>query len=364
MQFELPDQEVKLYDEQSWYASLQARWLLWDGGMRKGKREQALAGVDAARASLRRTDLEVIDSVTRLYYGAVMAAQVRKVGEDTLARMEATLNLTETMYKEGAGSVNKTDFLDNKVMVETLRSAVALLEKNEAAAQAALAYTIGLAWNDTVKPTDQEIPFEPSRTDLEALVSDAYAFSPDWKRLEAGIRAAEGSLREAKSGHYPRLAVTGDLHKWWNDYDKGYATDENKEGWTVAVGLELPLFRGGLTRSKVREARARLNKIEQERILLREGIGLQVRDIVLGLNAAQKRYQATLNAMTSATENRGLNTRAYQNDLVETEDVIRAQLMEAFMSVQHYKMRYDHAELRSKLSLVVGAEVNQTLAGE
>jgi hypothetical protein len=42
--------------------------------------------------------------------------------------MNATLNLTETMYKEGSGRVKKTDWLNNKVMVDTLTSMVALLD--------------------------------------------------------------------------------------------------------------------------------------------------------------------------------------------------------------------------------------------
>ena len=50
----------------------------------------------------------------------MLARQLHQVGKDTLARMEATLSLTETMYKEGSGKVKKTDYLDNKVMVESL----------------------------------------------------------------------------------------------------------------------------------------------------------------------------------------------------------------------------------------------------
>jgi outer membrane protein len=362
-QFPIPEQDIKLMDEDSWVASLNAQWLLFDGGMRKGLREQAKAGVQVAQQESRRTDLQIINSVKRLYYGAVMARQVHQVGKDTLARMEATLNLTETMYKEGSGKVKKTDYLGNKVMVETLRSAVALLDKNETMAQAALAYTMGLSWNASVIPATEEIPFEPSGMELDRLVSTAYEFSPDWKSLEAGIRAAEGALDEAKSGHYPKIALTGEVHKWWNDYGAGIATEENKEGWTVGIGMELPLFQGFLTRNKVKEMRARLEKIREERFLLSEGIGLQVRDIFLGLGAAEKRFQATLDAMKSAEENRDLNTRAYQNDLVETEEVIKAQLMEAFMSAQHYKMRYDHAELLSQLNVVVGTEVQKQIQG-
>ena len=91
--------------------------------------------------------------------------------------------------------------------------------------------------------------------------------------------------------------------------------------------------------------------------MLREGIGLQIKDLVLNLNAAQKAYQATFDAMKAAEENRDLNVRAYQNELVETEKVIRAQLMEALMSAQHYKTCYDHVVLQSQLATVVGAEV-------
>ena len=363
-EFPIPEQDIRLMDEDSFLASISAQWLIWDGGMRKGLRQQAQAAVDVAHQDVRRTDLEVYDSVVRLYYGAVMARQIAQVGVDTLARMEATLSLTETMYKEGSGTVMKTDYLDNKVMVETLRATVALLEKNVTLAQAALAYTLGFGWKDSVIPINKEIPYAKSSVDLDALVSNAYSFSPDWKSLEAGIRAAEGVLIEAKSGHYPKLAITGELHRWWNDYDAGAASAENKEGWTVGVGIELPLFEGFLVKNKRKEALARLKKMEEEKILLREGIGLRVREVFIGLEASEKRHQATFDAMISAVENRDLNTRAYQNDLVETEDVIRAQLMEAFMTAQHYKMRYDHMALLSKLKLLVGAEVTRLIQGD
>ncbi len=60
-------------------------------------------------------------------------------------------------------------------------------------------------------------------------------------------------------------------------------------------------------------------------------------------------------------ENRDLNTRAYQNELVDTEKVIRAQLMEALMTVQHLKVRYDHFAIQSQLEVVVGNEVVRQL---
>lgn len=103
----VPEQDIKLMDRNSYRAELRADLLVYDGGMRAGVREQTGGNLEMMRQEARRTDLEVMDSVRRFYHGAVLARQLHQLGKDSLARMEATLRLTETMYKEGAGAVKK-----------------------------------------------------------------------------------------------------------------------------------------------------------------------------------------------------------------------------------------------------------------
>jgi len=361
--FPIPEQNIKVVDNDIESTSIDLKWLIFDGGMRKGLREQSGGQLEMMRQEARRTDLEITDAVKRFYWGAVLAGQLRQLGDDTLSRLEVTLRLTESLYKAGSGQVTKADYLDNQVMVESVRAMVASLEKNEKMAQAALANTMGLPWNVSVKPSAEEIPFQPYTGNLEELVSTSYQFSPDWGKLEAGLQAAEGAVTTAKSDYYPKLALTGELHRWWNDgYNAGLATPQDKTGWIAGVGIEVPLFNGFLTRNRVSEARARVNQLKETQILLREGLGLQVKDLVLGLDAALKADQATARAMKSAQDNRDLNTRAYENGLVETDKVIRAQLVEALMSAQHYAARYQYTALLSQLNLIVGTEVQQKLS--
>ncbi len=197
--------------------------------------------------------------------------------------MEATLRLTESMYQGGAGKVTKADYLDNQVMVETIRAMVAELEKKEAMSQAALANSSGLDWKSSIQPASEEIPFEPYLGQLQELVATSYQFSPDWNKLEAGLRAAEAGQATAKSGYYPKLALTGELRRGWNGgSDSGFATSQNLNGWTAGIGLKIPIFEGFLTRNQVGEARARLDQIKQNEFLLRDGIALQIKDCLLG----------------------------------------------------------------------------------
>jgi outer membrane protein TolC len=360
--FPIPAQDVKLMSPLTESVSGDFKWLLFDGGMRKGYSEQSLGATNVAKAEVRRTDMELTENVIRLYYGAVLARQLHQLGKDTLERMEATLTMTESIYKDGSGTVNKTDYLDNKVVTETVRSVVAPLEANEASAEAALAYTIGLSWKSTVIPKDEQIPFQPYTGNLDELVSTAYEFNPDWAEIDAGLKAFEGERATAASGYFPKIGLKGELHKRWNSYDGGLSTSNNKDGWSVDLGVEIPIFDGFLTRARVAEARAKINQLKEKKLLLAEGLGLQLRSMFQDLGASEKVVQATQDAAASAKDDTDLTLRGYQTGLVATEKVIRAQLQEALVAAAHDKAVYDHRVLQARIDLVVGKSVQAELS--
>jgi outer membrane protein len=360
-QFNVPQQNVKLFDKRNLLASLNLTYPLYTGGLRGAKVDQAEKGIEVAKQEVRRTELQIIYDTKKMYYGAVLAKKVLQIARDTLGRLETTLQFTEHLYKAGSGKVKKTDYLKNKAIVENARSMVALLENNEKLAKAGLINTMGLDWQTTIALTAQVIPYAPFKSDLSNLVNTSYQFNPDWAKLKAGLEAAEAKIREERSGHLPIIALTGSLNHIANPYDQGLATARNKDSWAVGIALELPIFSGFLTQHKIKAARANLEKIKEEKVLLREGIALQVKDSSLRLMRAQQQQKAAKEAMLAATENRELNERAYQNELVETKDVLEAQLMESSMEAEYHKILYDHIEAQAQLELIVGTEVNKLI---
>lgn len=357
----VPEQNVKLMDRRNFVATLNATLPLYTGGQVSALVRQAEQGMRAAREEARRTDLQIIYDTTRYYQGALLARQLLQVGRDTLSRMEVTLELTENLYTKGSGRVKKTDYLRNKTVVEAIRSTVTALEANENLAKAALTNSMGVPWDTPIGLADGELPFNAVPIAVNELVGGTYRFNPDWARLEAGLEAAAAKIDEAHSGHLPKIALTGSLNRIVNSYDQGIVTRSNRESWTVGIGMELPLFNGLRTSAEVREARARLARLKEQQVLLKEGLALQVKHLALQLQRAQDQKTATEAAAAAAEENRSLNERAYQEELVETKDVIEAQLMESLMKAQHLKTLYDHLEAKANLNFVVGKEVEQLM---
>jgi outer membrane protein len=357
----IPAQDVKLMDRDNGVASLNLLYPLYTGGLRPALKKQAESGVAAARQEVRRTDLQVVYDVKRFYYGAVLAKRLRRITSEALDRMQVTLDLTESLYKGGSAKVKKTDYLRNKTVVEALRSTLAMLKGSERLAIAALTNAVGLGWEQEVDVSETDLPYRPYDGDLRKLVAGAYAFNPDWKRLEEGIRASEARVDEKKAGHLPKIALIGTLTHIENSFDQGIVTPENRNSWTAGVAMELPIFNGFRTTAEVREARARLERLRQQKILLRDGIALQVKDVFLQLVRSQEQRQAMETAARTAEENRDLNERAYQEELVETKDVIEAQLVESFMKASNEKTLYDQLEAQARLEYVVGTEIEAAL---
>ena len=137
----------------------------------------------------------------------------------------------------------------------------------------------------------------------------------------------------------------------------------NKSNWTVGIGVDIPIFEGFRVSNQEREARANLQKLQHQLALLRQGIAMEIKNTCLDLLKTQKQQKSTHDAFLAARENRELNVKAYQEELVETKEVIESQMMEALFSGQYQKSLYDHVEALAKLDFVIGSEAGHLLPG-
>jgi len=78
-----------------------------------------------------------------------------------------------------------------------------------------------------------------------------------------------------------------------------------------------------------------------------------VKDVFIQMSRAVDQKGAMAEAAKAAEENRDLNERAYQEEMVETKDVIEAQLVESLMKANYEKTLYDHMDAQARLDFVV-----------
>lgn len=358
-QTQLPiNMDIKIADRDSVFSQIKMQYPLYVGGKISAITEQASLGRKIAQEGKRRTKNQVIYDVKRYYYGVVLTKQLKKLSHDTLERMQFIEELTSRLYQGGSMHVKKTDYLRSKLSVSLIESLDEKIGQKEAMAKAALLNAMGLSWQTDLDVSDTNLKEPVMNERMKELVDNAYKFNPDYTTLKLAIDVKKAKVEESKSDYLPHVGLTASAQNIYNDYDYGMVNDTNKNSWTIGIGATWSLFNGMRTSNEVEQSKLEKIKLEQTKVLLEEGLALQVKQAFLEMKSSYKQFTILNEAVENARENRELNTRAYQEDMVETKDVIEAQFFESYTQGDFYRAEYAHAVARAKLDFVVGTAVD------
>jgi outer membrane protein TolC len=348
--------DTKLFARDVTRAGLNLTYPLYTGGKQDAITGMAKKGVEIAREEQRKTELDVIHDVNKYYHGAQFAQQMEQLASDTLERFQALEDLTDRLYQNASLKVKKTDYLRSKTTTAMTRSMLQETHYASALTRETLANAMGLPVNSQLSLA-AETALPGFDAGFEPLLADAMKFNPDKQRLELAVQAAEHKIDDARSGLYPVVGLEATAYRAWNDYNGGLINHDNREGWTLGVGVKWDLFDGGLTRAGIDAARAGKIKLEAQRVLLDNGLALQIKDDFMRIQRSLAQVEDSGKAQGYAEENRKLHVRAYQEEMVETKDVIEAQLVETFASANLYRVRHDLRAALADLDYRLGKAV-------
>jgi outer membrane protein TolC len=331
--------DVKLFDRDLLTTSINLTYPIFTGLKREAVVAQAEKGIKIAEEGRRKSTLEVVRDVKKYYYAAQFAIQMEKLADDTLERFKALEDLTERLYQHGSMKVKKTDYLRTKTTTAITRTMLSEAKYARELAHEALGNAMGQEWSTNYSLVEAG-EVSPINEELKQLVDTAQNFNPDIQQLKLAVQISDDQITEARSGYYPMIGFQASAHSIQTDFRSGLSNAANRDGWTIGVGMQWNLFDGFETTGKVNHAKAQQRKLESQQILLDQGIALQVKQQFLSIRAANAQTKDSKDALGFASENRKLHVRAYQDELVETKDVIEAQIVETFAQGTYYRSLY------------------------
>jgi outer membrane protein TolC len=349
----IPAQDIKLLDNKGIITDLTLTYPLFTGGKISSVIDQVEHSILLAKNNVQLTESELTFNVKKTYYALILTEQLLQIGTDAFNRFEATYHLTESLYQTGSGTVNKIDFLKNKMSLETFRGIVSELKSKNDIAKSGLKYYLGIDLNTQVSVKDDNLEFEYHIPNESETLNNLLSTNLYLKNLDLASNIYEAKIDEAQSDYYPSLALFGNYQRLDNNYDAGYATKSNKNIWSVGLGLKFSLFNGFRTAGKVEENEAELKGIQLQKAFVDQSLRMKLNQVLTELKKSEDKITSSKVAMTAASENRDLNLRAYQNEIGEVADFIEAQIMEAFMMAQYQLSLYEHAELKANLEFLL-----------
>lgn len=304
---------------------------LYTGGRITAGRDAAGANSDAAKASADAVRNTLGFEVARAFHTVLKTREFIRAAEAGVRSFEN--NLTIASNRVDTGTALKTEVLDMHVRLAKAREDLVRARNANALSERALQNMLGIE-NEEFIVADSAPP---------VTVPEGRDFSrrPELAAIRHIRRAAEARLRQAKSGHRPRVSAFGTL-----DYDYGWKTDGDGESYTAGVIGQWDLWDGKRTRGQVSEALANLDAAREQERKVRLAIGFEVEQAQLQLQEATQRLAVTQAAVAQARESVELTRARFEQGLM-----ISTQLIDAETALTAARVRRAEAEGDQRIAL-------------
>jgi len=331
--------------------------------------KKILAQTSLSDKQLIKTQQDLIFRISKAYFETLLAKDQVDLFQYQRAAIQEQLSKAEAQFE--AGLISVTD-------INEAKTKKALIEAQQISAVQKLKIKKREIQIITGKLPGKLTPLNPVIifTEIDNLADDWITIAQE-NNLELQIKKdeikiAESEIDSRRSGHYPTIDAIASRSRNWDKggYPYGATKNQGMRSYSDTIGVEIsiPIFSGGMTSSRVREAVLLKSKLEEDQDYLRKEIELKVRDYYLSLQtnfAEIKAYQQAMKAATLQLESTQLG---FQEGLRNSVEVLDAQQILFNAKLNTLEARYNYIMNFINLKLSVGMlsiadldEINQYL---
>ncbi len=306
---------------------LHVEYMVFDLGGRSGEIDAAKANLLASDLGFNDTNRRIIYQVASAYYRLLNAEGQRQAAEVNLEN--ATAVEEDAKARLANGLATKPDELEATAARAQadfdLQVAVGAVD----IARGELATVLGLEPGTIFKVQDIEELKLPSAiaASVDEEIDRAFSQRPDLLRQLARLRAADASIKQARSAYFPSLSFTGDggLARAYGQQDLLPGHYAQGEVWNAQLALKWDLFDGARREYRLAEAKADKKAAQAEIDALRDQIADEVWAAYSNMRTAVRQQQAAAALLTASQQSYEAAHEAYGYGVRNLLDVVSAQ---------------------------------------
>jgi outer membrane protein TolC len=307
--------------------ALQLDYTMFDFGARAGRIAAAHAELSAANFAFNDTHRKIIFQVADTYYRLLNAVGQVEAAEASLLNAKTVQEAAEDRLEHGLATL--PDVLEARSATAQAEYDLQSARGAEEIARGDLATTLGIAPTVSIRvqPLD-ELPAPEMHDDsVEPLLHRALEQRPDLLQQLAGVRAAQGRVREARAAYYPSVkfetTVDGQHRYGWQEQ----LPTTRRTGLTgaAAVRLDWTIFDGGARKNNLLMAEAIRKEASAQVEVTMDQIADEVWRSYSNVKTALRQRQAATALLEAAGQSYAAAVESYGYGVRNLLDVTAAQ---------------------------------------
>jgi len=337
----------------SWNLTLRQsvfRWQNW-AALKRADAESAQAEADYHAAQQ-----DLILRTSDAYFNVLAAQDTLEAAQAAHDAIERQLEQSEKRFEVGLIAV--TDVQEAKAAFDSATASLIQAKRNLATAQEQLRELTGNTFDELSKPGADMPLAGPDPADADAWVKLAMDQNARLvsSRLAADITRQDISAE--RGGHFPSLDLIVSRSGFQSTADIAGTTvgqdNSDSRDTTASLQVTVPIYSGGLTNSRVRQAQYRHQAARERLERTARETERETRDAYLGVNAEVARVQSLRQAVESAKTALQATEAGYEVGTRTSVDVLQARQRLFEAQTNYARSRYDYLLNVLRLRLAAG----------
>jgi outer membrane protein TolC len=328
-------------------SQLSADQTLYDAGQTRRAVRSAELARDLTKEEGRRTQMEVIASVIRAYYDALLAAEQLSAANQAVRSADADLGRAQAV--RSAGMSTDADVLSIRVHLASVREQQIRRGADLDVARAALNDALGLPLDTAHTLSTVLTPLKLTEGVVANYEKSALSERPEARQVKLATSLAENQAAMARSSLLPQVSVHAAF-----EADRQRFYDRGGANWLVSIGLRWNLFNGFSDKARIEESRFAVNRSEAEKERTSSGIRLQVRRAYADLSAAGQRIEVANASAAEAEESLRITQNRYEAGMSNVTDLLRTETALLEVRTRHLSALHDQRIAAAMLELAAG----------
>lgn len=292
---------------------------IWSGGRIGHGIGAAEANILAGRENLRDIEQTVLTSVIQAYADVIRDVEILRIRQSNLGVLQRQREESSARFE--VGEITRTDVAQSEARLAQSEADLANAQAQLSVSRAAYAAVVGEApANLAPMPVLPGLP-----GDFDSALDVALSENPGIRAAGYSLRAAEANVAAAKAEYLPSARLTASYGGSTDDLGRPGDIADNTR-FQAGASISVPLFTGGLNRSRVAQALERANiaqiNVEGERRSTLQAVSSAYAQAISARSTLQAGQEA-VRAATVAAE--GVRQEA-QVGLRTTLDVLNQEL--------------------------------------
>ena len=296
------------------------------------------------------TSQTLIANVKSTYYSLLRTQAQAEVSQASVDDAKARLAVIKAKREEGTAP--QYDVTSAEVELDNLNQELIVAQNNISLAQSALNSVLGVDVNNPTQVAKVNVLVTINSVDIVKSIEQAYANRPDLKSALKSIEAMNKNIKLQQTGLMPTLNVSGGPSYDFNP--SGYTAD--KYSWRAAITLSLPVFDGGSTKAKVRQAKASAEISKSQLDQTKLTISSEVRQAALNVQEAALRTKTMDHAVKLAEDALSIAKDRYEAGIAVLIEVSNAQTGLSKARFNRVNALYDYAIAVSSLEKAMSTQ--------